>query len=86
MTIRTDTLAVVECVETLAEDLARAAPDCADKAMRIVELIQDLKAQPDRVAVQDAIEATILPDEVSEARVHVTTSAVMSAVAGREDI
>ena len=54
------------------------APDCAERALKIVELARELEeVQPDRTSIQDAIESQITDDEVSEAQVRNLTSAVV---------
>jgi hypothetical protein len=56
------------------------APDCADRAMKIVELARELdKSLPDRASIEDAIEGQILSDELSEPQVRSVTSAVVSS-------
>ncbi|WP_375460466.1 hypothetical protein [uncultured Enterovirga sp.] len=65
---------------TLAEDIARASPDCADKAMRIVDLARQGDLRPDHQTVQNAIEGNLLDDEMSESRIQTTTSRVLGAI------
>jgi hypothetical protein len=72
--------ALAECIVTLAEEIARASPDCADKAMRIIGLVGEMKLEPDRAAIQDAIEMRSADSDMSESQLHLTTSAVLSAV------
>ena len=65
---------------TLAEASARVAPDCADRAMKIVELAREPDmSHPDRASIEDAIEGQIFSDELSEPQVHAVTSAVVSS-------
>lgn len=74
---------VIDTVEELAEDIARVSPDCAEKATKIVELLQDLKFEPDRGTVQDVIDAHLVDTTASDARVQATTDAVISALKDR---
>ena len=76
----TETSGVLETITTLAEDIARASPDCADKAMRIVDLARDLSTSPDRESIQDAIESKLVDSELSESQIQSTTSAVVGAI------
>lgn len=69
-----------ESIVNLAEAIARAAPECAEMAMQIVFLVQDVELQPDRSLVQDAIESKLVDSELSESQIQSTTSAVVSAV------
>lgn len=73
-------LGIVSCVESLATDIARVSPDCADKAMKIVELVRELAAEPDRATVQEALEANLLAADVSDSAIQVTTTAVVTAM------
>jgi hypothetical protein len=49
-------LDIIETVISLAEDIARSAPECATKAMQIIDLVRELDAVPDRETIEDAIE------------------------------
>jgi hypothetical protein len=72
--------ALVSTVESLAVEIARTAPDWAEKAMQIVRLVRELNIEPDWLRVQDAIESKLLDSEMSEPQLQATTSAVISAV------
>ena len=75
-----DPTAHVDAIVALAEEIARVAPDCADRAMKIVELARELdKSLPDWASIEDAIEGQILSDELSEPQVRSVTSAVVSS-------
>lgn len=54
---RQESQSTIEAITTLAEEIARASPDCADKAMRIVSLVKSLEGKPDYLAIEDAIDA-----------------------------
>jgi hypothetical protein len=73
-------LQVIETVVALAEDIARSAPECATKAMQIIDLMQDLDAAPDREMIEDAIETSLNDGELSDPQVRTMTSAIVNAV------
>jgi hypothetical protein len=68
----------VAAIIAVAEEISRVAPDCAERALKIVELARELEeVQPDRTSIQDAIESQMIDDEVSETKVRNVTSAVL---------
>ena len=68
----------VAAIIAVAEEIARVAPDCAERALKIIELARELEeVQPDRTSIQDAIESQMAIDEVSETQVRNVTSAVV---------
>jgi hypothetical protein len=71
---------VLDTVASLADQIARTAPECADQAMQIVKLVQELSPMPDRSLIQDALTVETADSDVSDARVQTTTEAVMRAV------
>lgn len=71
---------VVDTITSLAEDIARTSPDCAEKAVRIMDLARDLSGRPDRELIQGAIESQLIDSEMSESQIQSTTSAVVGAV------
>jgi hypothetical protein len=71
----------VSAIITLAEEIARLSPDCADKAFKIIEFARELgDCQPDRGSIQEAIESEMLEDEISDTRTRSMTSAVLAAM------
>jgi hypothetical protein len=54
---RHDSQATIDAIAALAEEIARSNPECAPKAMQILELAKDLEAKPDIAAIGDAIDA-----------------------------
>ena len=52
-----DGQAIIEAIAALAEEIARASPESADKAMRILDLLKGLGEDPDLPAIADAIDA-----------------------------
>lgn len=75
--------AAIELAQSLAQDIARAAPDCASKAMQISAILQDLSVIFDHGFVQDVIDVETLDTELSETKVRVTAAAVVGALANR---
>jgi hypothetical protein len=73
-------LQVIETVIALAEEIARGAPECATKAMQIIDLMGDLDAAPDRAMIEDAIETSLNDSELSDPQVRTMTSAIVNAV------
>ena len=73
-------LQVIETVISLAEEIARSAPECATKALQIIDLMQGLDVAPDRGTIEDAIETSLNDSELSEPQVRTMTSAIVSAV------
>ncbi len=71
----------VSAIVNLAEEIARLSPECAEKALKIIEFARELRDyQPDRTSIQDAIESEILDDEISDTRARSVASAVMNAM------
>ena len=64
----------------LAEEIARAAPECASKAMQIVTILHDLEKKPDQALVHDVIEAETLSADLPEVSVRNTAAAVVRAL------
>jgi hypothetical protein len=56
----------VAAIIALAEEIAQVAPECADKALRIIESARELGDRPDRAMVEDAIESQLIDSEFSE--------------------
>ena len=81
MTAATGSDEVVDTIVSLAEQIARAEPDVAEKAMQIASLAGQLRtAEPDRETIRDAIETEALDSDMSSARLGATTEAVVRAV------
>ena len=49
--------ATIDAIAGLAEEIARASPESADKAMQILDLLKGLEHGPDLAAIEDAIDA-----------------------------
>jgi hypothetical protein len=68
--------ATVDAITSLAEEIARVSPDCADKALRIIRLLGELDVKPDGASIADAIDAQAAGD-MSDTTVRNATSAVV---------
>jgi hypothetical protein len=76
--------AILDTIVTLAEEIARASPDCAEKAVKIVELVGELSAADlDRAAIRDAIEVETADSDLSDVRLSSATDAVLKAARER---
>ena len=82
MPLRPDASTTADAITDLAERIARASPESAEEAMMICRLVQSVDLTPDRGAVQDAIESTLVDGEMSEAQLQTATSAVVGAIRG----
>ena len=72
----------VSAIVALAEEITQAAPDCADRALRIIEFAREFGDQPDRAPIQDAIEGQLVDSELSEPQLQTVTSAVIGSMRG----
>ena len=54
---RQQSQATIDAIAGLAEEIARASPESADKAMQILDLVKGLEHTPDLAAIEDAIDA-----------------------------
>ena len=70
----------VEAIIALAEEIAQVAPDCADRALKIIEFARELGDQPDRATIEDAIESQLIDSELSEPQLQTVTSAIVGSV------
>ena len=81
MTLPTSSASLLETIGSLAAEIARHCPDCAEKASRIMEMAGQVEAQPvERAAIADAIEAQTFASGMSDAGVRGATEAVVKAV------
>jgi len=71
-----DQQTTLDTIVSLAEDIARSHPDCADKALSIIRLLGDLSGTPDKASIEDAIDAEAAGD-LSDTTVRNATTAVM---------
>jgi hypothetical protein len=72
--------AILETIVGLAEEIARTNPDCAHKAVKIVELVGELDARDlDRTAMEDALAAETADTDLSDLRLRSTADAVLKA-------
>ena len=70
----------LDAILALADEIARLAPDCADRAMQISQLVRDLGAAPDAATVEDTIAAETADSDLSETQLRSTASSVMDAL------
>ena len=76
----TEPSALLETIGTLALEIARHCPDCAEKASRIAALAAEVvPAKIDRGAIQDALETELGDGDVSDLHVRTATEAVVKA-------
>jgi hypothetical protein len=76
---RANDQAAIDAIVALAEEIARTSPECADKAMQILDLARTLDSRPDQAAIEDAIEAGTDGD-LSDTRVRSASSAVVRSI------
>jgi hypothetical protein len=70
----------VSTIIALAQEIAQVAPDCADRALKIIEFARELADQPDRAMVEDAIESQLIDGELSEPQLQSVTSAIVGSI------
>ena len=79
--------ALLETIGTLAEEIARACPPCAEKAAQIVSLIGEIQSVAvDRASVQDALESETVDSDLSDAKVRNAADAVVRATRDEHDV
>lgn len=72
---------IVDTIIQLAEEIGRASPESATKAMQIAELARDLDLGPDQATVQDTLDAQSLDDQnLSDVNTQSAASAVVRAL------
>ena len=57
----------LDAIQALVDEIARLAPDCADKAMQISRLVRELDPAPDSATIADAISAQTADSDLSDA-------------------
>ena len=76
--------ALLDSIETLAMEIARHCPDCAERAARIAAFASEVRAGGvDRGTVQDVLETELGDDDVSDVQVRSAAEAVVRASKGR---
>jgi hypothetical protein len=73
-------LSTIDAIVALAEEIGRTSPECADKAMQIVDLARGLATRPDRNTIQDALEADSLENSLSDVSARRTADDVARAL------
>ena len=72
--------AVLDTVVQLANEISTLSPDCASRAMQIVDLVRGLEAQPDQETVRDALEAEMAENDLSDVSTRNAAAAVVKAL------
>ncbi len=62
------------------EEIAQVAPECAGKALKIIDAARELGERPDRAMIEDAIESKLIDSELSEPQLQSVTSAVVGSI------
>ena len=70
----------VDTIIALAQEIAQVAPECADKALKIIDAARELGERPDRAMIEDAIESKLIDSELSEPQLQTVTSAVVGSI------
>ena len=72
---------LLDTIARLAEEIARASPECADKARQIATLAAEVNgSRIDHSLIRDAIEAETSDSDLSDTQVGRTAEAVARAV------
>lgn len=73
-----DTASVIETIGRLADEIARASPESAEKARQIAALAAEIScAMVDGTAIRDAIESETADSDLSDTQVRSTAEAVL---------
>jgi hypothetical protein len=70
----------VDTIIALAQEIAQVAPECAGKALKIIDAARELGERPDRAMIEDAIESKLIDSELSEPQLQSVTSAVVGSI------
>ncbi len=70
----------VDTIITLAQVIAQLAPECADKALKIIDAARELGDRPDHAMIEGAIESKLIDSELSEPQLQTVTSAVIGSM------
>lgn len=66
MSASTNSHRTIETIVQLAEEIGRAAPECATKAVQIAELARSLNQEPDQSTIQDALDTQVFTSDLSD--------------------
>lgn len=76
-----DTSTLLDTIARLAEEIARASPECADKARQIGALAAEIGAADiDGATIRDTIETETVGSDLTDAQIGRTADAVVKAV------
>jgi hypothetical protein len=70
----------LDAIVALAEEIARAAPDCAGQALQIVDLVRGLESEPDQDTIRDALDGQMGEGDLSDVSTQRVASEVLKAV------
>jgi hypothetical protein len=71
---------ILDTIVQLAEEIGRLSPECASHAMQIVDLVHGLEAEPDPGTVQDALDAEMADNDLSDVTTRNVAAAVVKAL------
>lgn len=71
---------VLDAIVSLAEEIGRISPDCAGRAMQIVELVREMEAEPDQSTIQDALDSEVGETGLSDISSQRTATVIVRAV------
>jgi hypothetical protein len=71
---------VLDTIVQLAQEIGALSPDCAGRAMQIVDLVRGLEAEPDPGTVQDALDAEMADGDLSDVSTRRAAAAVVKAL------
>jgi hypothetical protein len=71
---------VLDTIVQLAEEIGTLSPECASRAMQIVDLVRGLEAEPDLGTVQDALDAKMAESDLSDVSTRSAAAAVVKAL------
>jgi len=72
--------AILDTIARLAEEIARASPESASKAMQIVDLVREFDTTADQATIQDVLDAEAVDTDFSDTHVRTTASAIAKAL------
>ena len=71
---------VLETIVQLAQEIGTLSPECASRAMQIVDLVRGLEVEPDQETVQDALDAEMAENDLSDVSTRNAAAAVVKAL------
>jgi len=71
---------ILDTIIALAEEIGRISPEAAPQAMRIVDLVQSMAAEPDQNTIQDVLDSQAGEDQLSDVSSQRAATAVVRAI------